>query len=280
MPETLINISQTKLRMRRGFVVFGEVVYLPGGICGPRVQHDYQLVILHRGEIDLHLDRRRIKIAPGQGILLTPELREHFCFSCDFETHHSWCSIDPDAIPQKLRRLLKSVSAIPAPIDSRIGSLMELGKTTLFEGQDNSVLEVTFHLSLGVALVSGFALGIQARMSAPKPGDQALVRVEQFISNEFGRRLTLSDLAKAAGVSPQYLLKLFRLQRGYTPTRYLYERRLNVAADQLTHTGLSIKEIALYCGFANEFHFSRKFKATYGESPRSWRSRNWSLANT
>ena len=44
------------------------------------------------------------------------------------------------------------------------------------------------------------------------------------------------------------------------------------------HTGLSIKEIAEHCGFANAFHFSRKFKLAYGQSPRLWRSQKWSSA--
>jgi AraC family transcriptional regulator of arabinose operon len=274
MPEILKNISQVKLRMRRGAVVFGEVVYEPGGVCGPRIQRDYQLVILHRGEIDLRLDGRRINVAPRHAILLSPGHREHFFFSRDRETHHSWCSIDAAAVPQKLRRLLR-LSGTPAPVDSRIESLLALGKATFFEGQSEPFLENSFHLSLGLALLTGFTLGVQAKPSTAGPGDQALARAEQFIQNEFWRRLSLADVAAAAGVSRQHLLKLFRLRRGDTPTHFLYERRLGVAADQLVHTGLSIREIAGRCGFANEFHFSRKFKAAYERNPRAWRNEMW-----
>ena len=39
---------------------------------------------------------------------------------------------------------------------------------------------------------------------------------------------------------------------------------------------LSIEEIALRCGFTNAFHFSRKFRQTYGKSPRAWRAQTWS----
>jgi AraC-like DNA-binding protein len=276
MPEISKNISQVKLRMRRGAVVFGEVVYKPGGMCGPRIQRDYQLVVLHKGELDLRLDGRRIRVEARQAILLNPGHREHFIFSRDRETHHSWCSIDAGAVPQKLRRLLR-LSGTPAATDSRTDSLLALGKTTFFEGQADPFLENSFHLSLGLTLLTGFALGVQqAKTSASRPGDQILKRAEQFIQNEFGRRLSLADMATAAGVSRQHLLKLFRLRRGITPTRLLYERRLDVAADQLTHTGLSIKEIADHCGFANEFHFSRKFKEAYEKSPRDWRSEQWS----
>jgi AraC family transcriptional regulator of arabinose operon len=277
MPEILKNISRVNLRVRRGAVVFGEVLYSPGGICGPRVQHDYQLVILHRGELDLRLDDRRVEIAAPQAILLSPGHREHFIFSRDGETHHSWCSIDAGAIPQKLRRLLRAACK-PALADSRIEALMELGKITFFEGQPDPFLENTFHLSLGLALLTGFALGGQTGFPVLSPGEQALARAERFILTEFGRRMSLMDLATTAGVSRQHLLKLFRHRRGTTPTHYLYERRLGVAAGQLTYTGLSIKEIAEHCGFANAFHFSRKFKEVYRMSPRVWRSQAWSRA--
>jgi AraC-like DNA-binding protein len=42
------------------------------------------------------------------------------------------------------------------------------------------------------------------------------------------------------------------------------------------HAGLSIKEIAERCEFANAFHFSRKLKLACGQSPHLWRSQEWS----
>lgn len=280
MSEISKNISQVKLRMRRGAVVFGEVVYAPGGVFGPRIQRDYQLVVLHKGELDLRLDSRQIWVETRHAILLSPSHREHFIFSRERETHHSWCSIDAYAVPRKLRRLLR-LSGGPVPVDSLTDSLMTLGKAAFFESQSEPFLENSFHLSLGLALLTGFALGIQqVNASASRPGDQLLARAVEFIQNEFGRRLSLADMAAAAGVSRQHILKLFRLRRGITPTRFLFERRLGVAADHLMHTGLSIRVIADRCGFANEFHFSRKFKEAYGKSPRDWRSEQWSQTKT
>lgn len=274
MPEILKNISRMNLRMRRGAVVFGEVIYAPGGICGPRIQHDYQLVILHRGELDLQVDDQHVALAAPYAILLSPGHREHFIFAKERDTHHSWCSIDVRAIPQKLRRLFRS-SGKPALVDSNTEALMELGKTIFHEGRPDLFLENTFHLNLGLALLTGFALGIQARSPVVRPGDKALARVEQFMLKQFGQTLSLKEMAAAAGVSRQHLLKLFRNRHGISPTQYLYERRLGVAADQLLHTGLTIKEISERCGFANPFHFSRKFKLAYGLGPRAWRSQNW-----
>jgi len=276
MPEILKNISEMKLRMRRGAVVFGEVIYSPRGICGPRIQHDYQLVIMHRGELDLRLDNKRIEVPDQHAILLSPGHREQFHFSRTRETHHSWCSVEPAAVPNNLRKTLLPIG-VPLPVDPHIVALLELAKTTYFEGQADSFMENTFHLSLGLSLLTGFALCAQTSVPRLAMADQAIVRLEHFISNEFGRHLSLADLAASAGISRQHLLKLFRNRRGKTPTQYLYERRLSAAAERLIHTGLPLREIAEKCGFANEFHFSRKFKEAYGMSPRHWRVKCWSL---
>jgi len=275
MSEILKNISRVNLRMRRGAVVFGEVIYSPGGVCGPRIQHDYQLVVLHRGGLELRLDEGRMAVPAPCGILLSPGHREHFIFSAERETHHSWCSIDAGAVPQKLRRLFRA-SGSPALVDANVEALMELGKAIFHEGHPDALLENAFHLNLGLALLAGFALRVHARTASVNRGSLALARAERFILQQFGKDLALQDMAGAAGVSRQHLLKLFRDRYHTSPTQYLYDRRLRFAAGQLIHTGLSVKEIAEGCGFANAFHFSRKFKQTYGQSPRLWRSQQWS----
>lgn len=261
--------------MRRGNVVFGEVLYGPQGVCGPRVQKDYQLVVLHRGELDLHLDDRRIHLDAPQSILLGPRHREHFIFSRNHETHHSWCSIDAKAVPEKLRQLFRS-SCKPILANSHTHLLLELGKTVVFADQPELGIENSFYLNLGLALLTGHALYVQADTRVSTPGGQALSRARQFILKEFARSLSLEDLAAAANVSKPQLLKLFRNFIGASPIQYLYEQRLCAAAEKLAHTGLAIKEIAQDCGFANEFHFSRKFKKAYGRNPRAWRLQEWS----
>ena len=254
--------------------MFGEVLYAPQGICGPRVQKDYQFVVLHRGELELFLDDQRIHVAAPQSILLSPGHREHFIFSRDHETHHSWCSIDAKVVPKKLRRLFRS-SCKPAPVDLHTHSLMELGKTLSLAGQPDPDIENGFYLNLGLSLLTRQALSVQADFRVSTPGEQALSRAKQFILKEFGRDLSLEDLAAAAKVSKPQLLKLFRDFIGVSPIQYLYERRLCAAAEKLAHTGLPIKEVARDCGFANEFHFSRKFKEAYGKNPRAWRQQEW-----
>jgi transcriptional regulator GlxA family with amidase domain len=43
--------------------------------------------------------------------------------------------------------------------------------------------------------------------------------------------------------------------------------RLDRAATLLAHSNYTIAQVAEMCGFANPFHFSRRFKEAFGQSP-------------
>ena len=80
MAERLVNLSRENLRLQRADVVFGDVEYGPGGSCGPRVQRDYQLVIMHEGTLDIEIDGTTLPLGTGQAILLCPGRREQLRF--------------------------------------------------------------------------------------------------------------------------------------------------------------------------------------------------------
>ena len=80
-------------RVQTANVVIGEVVYQPQGGCGPRVQRDYELVVLHSGECELRLDGTLQPLKADRVYLMRPGGREHWQFSADKETHHAWCSV-------------------------------------------------------------------------------------------------------------------------------------------------------------------------------------------
>lgn len=274
MARTIKNISRMNFHFTRGPVTFGDVVYRPGGVCGPRVQRDYQMVILHSGSLDLRQDRGHLSLTAGTAVLLSPGHREVFQFSREGESRHSWCSISPQAVPGPQQKLLRE-SRGPLPFTGAMVTLLDLALGSHRDVEGHETLETRYLLDLGLAMFGDFALAAQAGTPRAKSGDEAVSKVTHFISREFSRPLTLTDLARSGGVSNQHLLKLFRERRMESPTRMLYTRRLDAARDWLSHTGLSIGEIADRCGFANAFHFSRKFRQAHGVSPREWRTRNW-----
>jgi AraC-like DNA-binding protein len=260
------------LGLTAGPVYFGDVTYPPGGTCGPRRQNDYQLVILERGELNLRLDQRRIHLSAGEAILLRPGHREHFIFSRTNETRHSWCTIRPGAVPEKLRRAFPLTSR-PVRFGERMTTLFEWAQT--HGAPAGEKLRAEFFTSLALALFCDFALLARERTPVKQIASPALIRLGTFIRREFAQPLSLTELARQARVSPQYLMKLCRARKLPRPMQQLYARRLEAAADWLAHTGAPVGEVAERCGFASAFHFSRRFRDAYGRSPRAWRKKLW-----
>lgn len=85
---------------------------------------------------------------------------------------------------------------------------------------------------------------------------------------------TVEDLAKRVGLSRSALGERFSLLVGQPPMQYLMRWRLQLAADLLLSTQLTISAIASKVGYESEAAFSRAFKRDFGAAPATWRLRN------
>lgn len=83
--------------------------------------------------------------------------------------------------------------------------------------------------------------------------------------------ITLGELARRAGYSPQHLNRLFRKSVGMTPLRILHGMRLDRAASLLRETELTAEAIAEQLGFNDAAYFSRAFRKQFGQSPGRYR---------
>ena len=68
-------------------------------------------------------------------------------------------------------------------------------------------------------------------------------------------------------ISASSLQRPFEARFGISPKQYLNKLRMNRALELLMENKLSVKEIALVCGFSDEKYFSRAFKKKYGYPP-------------
>ena len=77
-----------------------------------------------------------------------------------------------------------------------------------------------------------------------------------------------AELAVHVGVSKRQLERLFRRYLASTPARYYMDLRLQLGRRLLAQTAMAVTEVALACGFSSPGHFSCRYRALYGLSPR------------
>ena len=99
----------------------------------------------------------------------------------------------------------------------------------------------------------------------------ALKRARQYLDTQKTRGVHSSELEAVTGLTRYDLARQFRVMYGTSPHRYLLMRRLDFARDQLAQ-GRSLVEVAMEAGFADQAHFSRMFKATFGITPALYRA--------
>lgn len=92
-----------------------------------------------------------------------------------------------------------------------------------------------------------------------------------FMKNNFGLKITLDDLGKIAGYSPNYFQKIFSQFLQVSPQKYLENLRISHAKIALCEQDKSIIEIAYECGFSSQSHFASAFKKSTGLTPYKYR---------
>jgi AraC family transcriptional regulator len=99
-----------------------------------------------------------------------------------------------------------------------------------------------------------------------------LGRIIEKLAVEYAERLTLDDLSREAGVHPVHLSRVFRKCVGKGIGEHVHRLRVRAACEQMQMREMSIAEISLTLGFADQSHFTRVFRRVVGMTPMAFRS--------
>ena len=91
--------------------------------------------------------------------------------------------------------------------------------------------------------------------------------VVTYVRNHLDEKLTVAQLSRLACMSESGFYRAFRNELDCSPVEFINGERLKLAASLLLDPGLSIREIALRCGFNSVSYFTRLFGEYYGTSP-------------
>ena len=181
------------------------------------------------------------------------------------------------AMPARLlsHNVLAALDRVPRKFGASSGSRQLLGNligAVADEEFDNAEVEADTILDA----VNAFVMGALPMEVAPEKGLQAQQRqeIKRYIERHLSDpSLSIERIALEQRVSKRYLHWLFR-DEPMTLNELIIFKRLGRCRDDLRNPEsehLHISQIAYYWGFANTSHFSKRYRACFGESPTETR---------
>ena len=98
--------------------------------------------------------------------------------------------------------------------------------------------------------------------------------IQEYVSENLHRSISLDDLAGAVCLSSSSLYKKMKEYADISPMEYVMKVRLHRAVELLRDDSISVQDVAMAVGFNTHSFFSDCFKREFGMTPRQWRVKN------
>ncbi|WP_055526470.1 helix-turn-helix domain-containing protein [Streptomyces graminilatus] len=234
----------------------------------------YKVALQIAGTCVIEQDGTYGTLEPGDIALCDTSRPYSFTYGTDFSTllmllPRPMLPVRPDDLRGLTARRMTADDGVAAVVGPFLRSLSEQHRD--FTGPAAGSL-----MDGAVALVTALVTEKLARSVLTAPQDATLLRIRTHIENRlYDPDLTPDSIAEAHGISRRYLFKLFAAQ-DLTVAGWIRTRRLEHCARDLASPARAtepISAVAARWGLLDCRHFSRMFKAEYGETPRDFRRR-------
>ncbi|WP_374566188.1 helix-turn-helix domain-containing protein [Ideonella sp.] len=241
-----------------------QVSYAPGLVMEPHRHRRTSLSLVLAGSYEESIRGRRGEFEFGALLVCPPHETHAQRFGA---TGLRQLLFTPT--PEAIARLDEVMRLADAPA-VRTLSLADVGRRIaqeLHTADDFSALVVS---GLSHELI-GLASREQARRGGALP--LKLRRAMDLLREQSCQPLALDDIARAVGYEAGELARAFRAHVGQTPGEVHRRLRVERAATLLARSTQPLADIAALCGFSDQPHMTRAFKAQLGTTPAAYRRR-------
>ena len=150
------------------------------------------------------------------------------------------------------------------------GALLKEELMAIVDNPYRSSINQIGHLYLFFDALIRSSVNRKTMVQSGKMRDTYIKEAISFIEMNYGRAISVEDIADFCNINRSYLNRLFKESTGKTLQNFLMYYRMNRAAELLKVSELTVNEIGKRCGYQNQLHFSRAFKTIFGLSPMQW----------
>ena len=240
-------------------VSIAESTYAAGTVVKPHA-HDSALLTLVLGGDSTEENRGRTRNLTAQTLLFTPaqEMHGHL-----FRNEGRWLNM------QFSSEWFARVAAGSAPLP-QTPQLLQNHTAVAWATRIRSELrqhDTVSQFAIEGALLLMIADIARLDLKAERTRPRWLLAVENAIEASVATPPAIEHLAAIAGVHASHLLRTFRRYHSISIASYVRTRRIERARSEDAAAKRPQSMIALDAGFADQSHFTRVFRRTYGETP-------------
>lgn len=216
-------------------------------------------------------DGNDIVLSSGDGVIFAPH-KSHIVKKMSDDL----VKISFTFLPDKASQIYKKVTSAcgkSLKIDGKIFACLD---EILSESGHASVISSTLianrvsDLLCYLARLGGDDKKITA-VSEACDGESYISVVKQYIDDNESRLLTCLEVARHCHFNEKYLGRVFKRHMGVTLLEYIHLRKLACAEKMLENESLSLADVSVRLGFANEYYFNSFFKRMSGITPGQYR---------
>jgi AraC-like DNA-binding protein len=225
-------------------------------------RHDYhQMVLPHLGRLELEVAGHGGLVMNGTGVMIDAGTTHAFCA----KGANRFLVVDlPLHIPAAERLTRCFCERAFFPITQSTQGLVDYAVATMERAKPSNA--ILAHWT--VLLADSFE---QARTVGPCTETLALNQAMAFMQKHACESIRVSDVAAAAGLSVTRFHTEFRKRYGQSPHAALMQLRVDAARRLLIGSNMSIADIAVRTGHADQSALTRRLRLALGVTPAALR---------
>lgn len=237
--------------------------------------HVFTGPVRHEWRVDGHMHR----VHSGSGsVVIVPKGFEASVRVWRARPEIQWIlEVDPTTMERRITEALGGAPLELVPhFDVTDLQLLRLLQTLHADVVSGGPAGSLFGETVGAALALHLAQHYSARSGTPRQitggvAEKSLHRVLEYIQANLAGDLHLQELAEIADLSTFHFAKLFKRSTGWSPHQFVLQRRLERAKELLRNPHITLSEVSLRAGFADQSHLSNVFRRFVGLTPSRFR---------
>lgn len=249
----------------------GKMKAKPHYNIGPRFITYYSLHFVLKGKGEFSQGGYKNTLRPGDIFCLYPQKKHQYCTDPDNCLQMFWLAFDGS----QARELLHGIGLseyTPHAADLISKDVHNTINDLVIKFSDIKEKEILDRISLIYKLFYHLSnSAIEKNLVKKITSTNWLKRSIEYMKTHYAEGISVSDVAKYAGLHRSYFTDSFMKEMNTTPVQYLLSLKMNKASKMLKSTKYTITDIALSIGYSDLYSFSRAYKKYYGVSPKQFR---------